>query len=200
MLTGVGLGPGDPELLTLKAVRLIREADAVYVPGKRAYELVRPYREPVQIEFPMRPDEDEIRRCLEVHADRIAAVAKKGLVVFGLIGDPNFFSTYSRLCAIMEKRHPGIVCSTEPGVSAITAFAAIAKVAVQGGFSVSDGTGECARILLKVRRPREAADRLRHEGYTRFVLVERMYMEGEKVHLEVLPEESDYFSILYAEM
>ena len=37
-LYGVGIGPGDPELLTLKAVRLIRECDVIAVPGERPQE------------------------------------------------------------------------------------------------------------------------------------------------------------------
>ena len=39
-LYGVGIGPGDPELLTLKAVRLIRECDVIAVPGERPQETV----------------------------------------------------------------------------------------------------------------------------------------------------------------
>jgi len=43
MLIGLGLGPGDPELLTLKAVRILEESDKVFVPGKLALDLVLPY-------------------------------------------------------------------------------------------------------------------------------------------------------------
>lgn len=199
MLTAVGLGPGDPELLTLKAVRLIREALEVYVPGKLAYSLVEPYRTPKILEFPMSHDEDAITRVLQVHAVEIAEKAAEGLVVFGLIGDPNFFSTFSRLCEIIGEGYPDIVCSTEPGVSAITAFASVAGVSVRTGFSVSDGTPENVRINLKVRRPREMAQALEKDGFSRFVLVERMYMDGVTVHRDLLPEESDYFSVLFAE-
>ncbi|MDD3857865.1 MAG: SAM-dependent methyltransferase, partial [Methanoculleus sp.] len=97
MLVGVGLGPGDPELLTLRAVRLLGEAAAVFVPGNLAYDLVRSYRpDAVVLNFPMTNDEDYIRRCLEENADRIAPHARSGLTVFGIIGDPNFYSTFSR--------------------------------------------------------------------------------------------------------
>ena len=43
MLYGIGLGPGDPELLTLKAVRILKESIKVFVPGEMAANLVRPY-------------------------------------------------------------------------------------------------------------------------------------------------------------
>ena len=126
MLIGLGLGPGNPELLTLRAVRLLREADTVFVPGRIARDLVAPYREPVMLEFPMTDDEARIQQCLEVNAQKIAPVAERGLAIFGILGDPNFFSTFSRLCAVIEKTHPGIEYRTEPGISSITAFASAA--------------------------------------------------------------------------
>ncbi|MEM1752645.1 MAG: SAM-dependent methyltransferase, partial [Archaeoglobaceae archaeon] len=46
MLYGVSLGPGDPELLTLKAIRVLKEANEVIVPGENAEKLVRRFREP----------------------------------------------------------------------------------------------------------------------------------------------------------
>ena len=199
MLIGLGLGPGDPELLTLRAVKILREADAVFVPGDIARRLVAPYREAEVLAFPMTDDEEAVRRAVGDAAEKIAGVAGTGTAVFALLGDPNVYSTYARLLGALKERHPEIPCRTVPGVSSNTAFASVAGVTLSGGFSVSDGKGERGRILLKVRRPREEAMRLAGEGFREFVLVERMFLDGEKVYRGELPEESTYFSILYAE-
>jgi precorrin-2/cobalt-factor-2 C20-methyltransferase len=199
MLIGLGLGPGNPELLTLRAVRLLKEADMVFVPGRIAYDLVTPYRDAVILKFPMTDDESLIRMCLLENAERIAPAAQSGLAVFGILGDPNFFSTFSRLCSILAEKYPTIEYRTEPGISAITAFAAAAGISLNGGFTVSDGPEPDSRILLKVKHPREKADELRREGYREFVLVERMYFADMKVYRnDDLPEKSDYLSVMYA--
>ncbi|MCX6688341.1 MAG: cobalt-factor II C(20)-methyltransferase [Methanoregula sp.] len=199
MLIGLGLGPGNPELLTLRAVRLLKEADAVFVPGRIASDLVAPYRDAIVLDFPMTDDEERIRQCLIANADAIAPVATNGLAVFGILGDPNFFSTFSRLCEIIAEKYPDIECSTEPGISSITAFAAAAGLSLSGGFTVSDGAEPDARILLKVRKPKEKAALLRKAGYREFVLVERMFFPDMKIyHGEDLPEKSDYLSVMYA--
>ena len=200
MLIGLGLGPGEPEYLTLRAVRLLREADAVFVPGKIAMSLVSGYRDAEVLDFPMTGDEEVIAASMVRNADRIAAVARNGTAILGILGDPNFFSTYARLVAVMEERYPGIECRTEPAVSSITAFASVARVSLSDGFLVTEGLGDApCRIMLKVRRPREMAETLRRDGYRSFILVERMYMEEMRVYREnELPEESDYMSILYA--
>ncbi len=199
MLTGLGLGPGEPELLTLRAVRLLQEADGVFVPGRIAHNLVSPYRDAEILDFPMTDDEDYISTCMEKNADRIAVVARDGLAVLGILGDPNFFSTFSRLCEVMHEKYPDITCTTEPGISSITAFASVAGIALSDGFTVSDGGEPKVRILLKVRKPRETAEKLRGEGYSSFVLVERMFMDQMRVYKNNdLPETCDYMSILYA--
>ncbi len=199
MLIGLGLGPGNPELLTLRAVRLLREADTVFVPGRIAYDLVAPYRDAVILKFPMTDDESLIRKCLIENAEKIAPAAQSGLAVFGILGDPNFFSTFSRLCGILAEKYPAIEYRTEPGISAITAFAAAAGISLNGGFTVSDGPEPDSRILLKVKHPKEKADELRREGYREFVLVERMYFPDMKVYRNNdLPLKSDYLSVMYA--
>jgi precorrin-2/cobalt-factor-2 C20-methyltransferase len=199
MLTAVGLGPGDPELLTLKAVRYLKEADKVFVPGEMARKLVEPYCEPIELPFPMSYDESAIREQIKENASVIAGYAENGNVVFGIIGDPNIFSTFSRLCAVLMQTHPGIPVLTVPGVSSITALTSVTGIPINGGFSISDGSPEVARIRMKVRKPRKVAAELEEEGYSRFILVERMYMEGMKVTAGELPEESNYFSLLFAE-
>lgn len=200
MLVGVGIGPGDPELLTVKAVRLILEAEVVYVPGRVAAGIIAPYRTDVEVlSFPMTGDEAEIARCMEKNADTVAGPAAKGLCVFCILGDPNFYGTFGRLSAVLADRHPAVRCATVPGISAITAFASVADVPVSGGVGVSDGSEEESRLLLKVTHPKETAARLRAEGFTDFVLVERMYMDGEQVYRGgELPEKSSYFSVLFA--
>ncbi|MEA2035367.1 MAG: cobalt-factor II C(20)-methyltransferase [Euryarchaeota archaeon] len=201
MLIAVGLGPGDSELLTVKAVRLLKEADRVFVPGEVAKKIVAPYRDDVIVlSFPMTDDEEYIRQCMEKNAEKIAPPALNGLAVFGILGDPNFYGTFKRLCEILKKKYPEIETRTIPGISSITAFASVADISVSGGFSITDGSDDNAKILLKVREPQKKAEELREEGYTGFVLVERMYMDGEKVYRNnELPEKSAYFSVMFAE-
>jgi len=200
MLTAVGLGPGDPELLTLKAIRILRDADTVFVPGGMAHELVKPYaKEIVMLEFPMTRDEAEITRCMERNAAKILSAAKSGKAVFGLIGDPNYYSTFSRLAEMVRELVPDLVVETIPGISSITAVASLAKIPVNGAFLVTDGpVMPATKILMKIVRPREKAEILRAEGYNDFIVVERMYMKGEKVYRDVLPEKTTYFSIMIA--
>ena len=199
MLTAVGLGPGDPELLTLKAVRQLQEADTVFVPGGIAKRLVEPYCCPVELSFPMSHDETEISKHIEKNVSIIAPVAINGKAVFGIIGDPNIFSTFSRLCIVLKEMHPQISIVTIPGVSSITALTSITGIPINGGFTVSDGSPNSVWIQMKVRRPQETANALQKEGYRRFVLVERMFMDGMKIWRDDLPVESNYFSLLFAE-
>ncbi len=200
MLSGVGLGPGDPELLTIKAVRMLQEADVVYIPGGLARRLVEPYCTPIELPFPMSHDEEMIRAQIIENAEKIASDARDKNVVFGIIGDPNIFSTFSRLTVILKERYPDIIIGTVPGISSITALMSETGLPITGGFCVTDGSKIRSQIRMKVRKPRELAENLRKEGYSRFALVERMYMDGMQVlNGDVLPEESSYFSLLYAE-
>lgn len=112
-LYGVGVGPGDPELLTLKAARVIRECHVVAVPdsgtGEQvALEIARDAvgDKPVLCcPLPMTRDEAELRRRREESADLLCARLEAGEdVAFLTIGDPTVYSTYAYLHSLVESR------------------------------------------------------------------------------------------------
>jgi len=199
MLIGVGLGPGDPELLTLKAVNVLKKSDKVYVPGRLAKDLVAPYADAEILEFPMIRDIEVLNSLWKENADRIAEEAREGNVAFGLIGDPNFFSTFSHLKKVMRKHYPDVELATIPGISSITSFAARTDVAVESSFEVSDGSEIGYMIHLKATKPKSIVKQLETEGYTEFIFAEKLFSDNELIirKKEEIPEKGNYFSIIY---
>ena len=199
MLIGVGLGPGDPELLTLKAVNALKKSSKVYVPGRLAAELVEPYADPEILEFPMLKDYDVLNDIWKKNAEIVAEEAKDNLVSFGLIGDPNFFSTFSHLERVLNKLYPEVETDTIPGISSITAFASRTRTPVYSSFEVNDGSQIDSKIVLKAKHPRVIMDNMRKEGFTDFAFAQRLFMENEVVirDNDKIPENGNYFSIMY---
>jgi precorrin-4/cobalt-precorrin-4 C11-methyltransferase len=197
MLIGVGLGPGDPELMTLAAIKALRNSMKVYVPGKLADELVAPYAKAELLDFPMIKDEAKLSHLWGKNAEIIAKEAEKGKVSFGVLGDPNFFSTFSHLRRTIKEKYPHIEISTIPGVSAITAQAARTNMSIDGSFVVRDGSPVSAEIILKAKNPERAKEYLIKSGFGDFIYAERLFMEKESV-TSVVPKKGDYFSMLIA--
>ena len=117
-LYGVGVGPGDPGLLTLKAVQVIKACDVIAVPGKEpentvAYQIASGAcpairkKEILGIHMPMTKDKDRLKkshadgaRILEAYLDQGKAVA------FLTLGDPTVYSTYIFSGKILEFADP----------------------------------------------------------------------------------------------
>ena len=197
MLIGVGLGPGDPSLLTLQAIDVLKSAVKVFVPGPLASELVAPYAEPEVLTFPMTQDEHDLHKAWSENVERIAHYAVEGLTAFGVIGDPNIFSTFSHVAEMMRITKPHVHITTVPGVSAVTACFSRINEHVSGSFIISDGSPVTSKLALKATQPRDMADEFREEGFTELVLLERGFTKREKVYVEDLPLKGEYFSILY---
>ena len=202
-MIGISLGPGDPQLMTLKAAAALKNCTRIFVPGEMAAQLARPYCRPEILQFPMIEDKEELERIWRKNADTVAAAgAAAGCAGFACIGDVNTFSTFSHLERVIRSIRPGIEIDTIPGVGVVPCAASRFSVALDGSFEVSDGSAVQSVVRLKATRPRELAEELSRRGFGHFILGSMICTAQERIIRggapEDLPEKSDYFSVLLA--
>jgi precorrin-2/cobalt-factor-2 C20-methyltransferase len=140
MIYAVGVGPGDPELLTRKAERIIREVPVVCAPtaspadSSYALSIVEPFldrtRQEVIVQvFPMRKDQEGLAEFWEEAAAEVVEKVRQGRdVAFVTIGDPFLYSTFLYLYRIFRERYPDIPVEVVPGISSVGAAAVAAGV------------------------------------------------------------------------
>ena len=198
-MIGISLGPGDPQLLTLKAAAALKNCTTVFVPGEMASELVRPYCRPQILQFPMIEDKEELERIWEENADTVAKeAAASGCAGFACMGDVNTFSTFSHLERLIRRNHPEIEIQTIPGVGIVPALASRFSAPLERSFEVSDGSPVEMVIRIKATRPRKLAEELRARGFDEFMLGTMLCTPQERIIRDEMPERSDYFSVLLA--
>ena len=218
---GVGVGPGDPELMTLKAVRLIRECDVIAVPGREPRDSVA-YRiaaaaapeidgkELVAVEMPMTRD----RAAMDAEHRKGAALLERYLdrgqnVVFLTLGDPTVYSTFSYLQHILEA--DGYTVEPVSGVPSFCAAAARLKTplaewdeplhilpAAHRTESLPDLPGTC--VLMKSGGQMDRVkDLLRRSGRD-VQAVENCTMDTERTYrgVEEIPDNAGYFTLIVA--
>ncbi len=134
----VGVGPGEPELVTVKAARLIASADVLYHAGPSdnqgfALDVVRSLLPPglpvCGLAVPMVRGQDDWRERYRPAVERIAQDCRAGKqVVFIVEGDPTLYSSAGYVWQLLNERHPDIPIEVVPGVTSITAAAARAHL------------------------------------------------------------------------
>lgn len=147
VLHGVGVGPGDPELVTLQGVRVLREADVVFVPVADTGEQGRAERivlahvttPPQRLVFAL-TDESARDGAWDAAGREVAAAFAAGArsVAFATIGDPNIYSTFTYLAATVRALVPELHVATVPGITAMQSLAASSgTVLVEGRESLA---------------------------------------------------------------
>lgn len=218
-LYGVSVGPGDPELLTLKAARVLREADVVAVPdsgqGRQvALDIARPFiegKELLDCPVPMTRDANALATAHGHIANMVCALLDAGKsVAYLCLGDVSVYATFSYVRELVEARGYEVVAV--PGVTSFCAAAARLGTALCTGskclvvapasspdFAAAlDAPG--TKVLMK---PGRSFASLRAELESRGLaerarVVSRCGMPGERVYesLDEVDDEAGYLSVV----
>lgn len=218
-LIGVGVGPGDPEQMTLKAVRVIREHEVIAVPGTEAKDTVA-YRIAVQavpeladkellaVPMPMIRDRDALNQSHDKAADLVEGYLKAGkTVVFLTLGDPTIYSTFMYVHKrIKERGYETEIVSGIPSFCAAAARMDISLTEWNEELHVIPAVHNIdqelnyggTRVLMKSARKIGAVkEKLMQEDCSVF-MVENCGMESERIFLraEDIPEDVGYYSLI----
>ena len=207
---GVGTGPGDPELMTLKAVRLIKENNIVAVPCKEPSASAA-YRTAVQavpelsdkallpIVMPMTNDEEILPHAHKKAAEDIEQYLSSGdNVVYITLGDPNLYSSYSYLRDIIC--HDGYIAETVSGITSLSACASKLGISlaqrneplhVYTSFEdITDPRGNIA--VMKSGKTGNNIPKILENK--KIYAAENCGMENERLYTDTVPEHMGYFT------
>jgi len=218
---GIGVGPGDPELLTVKAIDALKKIDVLIAPKTEkksdsvALSIAEPYLKPsVEIifqTFPMVKDFASEKKIFEANKEEILNLLRGGKNVgFATLGDPMFYSTYIYIFRLLEPC--GIKIVTIPGVPAFLAIAAqIGRPLAYGNdiLTIIPATAELdaiknfldkadATVLMKVYKNfPEVVDALKSRGLIdEAVLVSRCGLDDEKIITDVAAHKDEPLNYL----
>ncbi len=145
-LVGIGVGPGDPELLTVKAVKAIQNADVIMCPASKedrpsiALSVVSSLIEKsknqkiIKLIFPMTKDKDILVKTWKKNAKIMAEKVLSGNnVVYLTVGDPYLYSTWIYMHREIEEKYPKMKISVIPGIVSMFTFASKVGVSIAEG-------------------------------------------------------------------
>ena len=223
ILYGVGVGPGDPELLTVKAYRTIEKCSVIAAPGRipedtvayRIAAAICPFlekKETVGIEMPMSKDREVLERSHRAAEKKLASLLDQGKdVAFLTLGDPCIYSTYFYLHRRLERR--GYEARILSGVPSFCAAAARMDVnlgekeeqihVIPASYQIEEalklpGTKILMKAGRQVARVREILRQEEVRG-ARITGVENCGMPGERIFrgAEELGDEAGYYTLIF---
>jgi len=134
-LYGIGVGPGDPDLITIKAAKILSRVNTVFAAASTknhhslAVNIARPYIPPgtevKMLRFPMTRDKHETRKAWFANARTIIDELESGHhAAFLTLGDSLTYSTYGYIARYVQAMAPHITIHTVPGITSYQAAAA----------------------------------------------------------------------------
>ncbi|MDP5274177.1 precorrin-2 C(20)-methyltransferase [Chengkuizengella axinellae] len=151
-LYGIGMGPGDPELITVKAFRILKESPVIAYPKKRsgsksyALAISEQYINPLDKEmvgliFPMTKDIATLEKQWNKTVETVNEYLTQGKdVAFVTEGDPMLYSTFIHMQRLVEELHPEVQIKVVPGISSVNGTAA------RMGLPLADGDDQVAIV------------------------------------------------------
>jgi precorrin-2/cobalt-factor-2 C20-methyltransferase len=212
-LYGIGIGPGDKELITLKGHRLIRECNVVFIPTSKgdslAGRIVEDYiadKTVIELDFPMGDDNSERYKAA---AKRVSEILKDNeFGVFLTLGDPMTYSTYMYL--MKELMAIKIEVETIPGITSFNAAAArlsLPLVLRDESFYLADGSLEeemlekasSVCVLKIIKNKLDTLNKLEKHGFN-YVCVKRCTQNEEAFiyDRDEILKDNDYMSLIFA--
>jgi precorrin-2/cobalt-factor-2 C20-methyltransferase len=216
-LYGIGIGPGDPELITLKAIKILNQVSIVFSASstKNSYSLANNIASvhlkkgmPVEhLGFPMTKDREMLKAAWRKNADRVMEVLKNGKdAAFITLGDPMIYSTFGYIMQTVGELAPDIHIRVIPGITSYQAAAATSKrilaeseesfVVISGALGaeklkeVSDSADNI--VMLKVyHKYKEILSELDRLGLAeKSILVSKCGLEDEKTVSDLMVNEA----------
>ncbi|WP_125153191.1 cobalt-factor II C(20)-methyltransferase [Clostridium rectalis] len=215
-LYGIGVGPGNEELLTLKATKVIKKAQVIIAPSSKdagksialltAQNFISKDAEVLVKHFPMggKEQEEKIYQAFKVIEERLNEGKD---VVFLTIGDPFVYSTYIYLLKYINEK--GYETETVPGITSFCASASLAgEVLVIGDepLLILPSTrldaikDEKYVIIMKLYNNEEKVLDFLEDREFQYICVRRAYREGQEIlrNREEIIAKKDYMSLIIA--
>ncbi len=217
-LYGIGVGPGDPELLTLKALRLLKECPVVGIPGKNpadsvAYNIARgafpgiDQKQLLMLETPMTKDRDILDEGYERAADQIIECLDQGKdVVVVTLGDTTVYSTYIYMMRNVLAK--GYEAETVPGITSFCAVSAYLNDSlvdrdemlhvIPASYQIEEALDlPGTKVLMKAAsKMPEVKKTIKSKGQ-KAIMMENCGMENQMVYKKVddIPDKASYYSL-----
>jgi precorrin-2/cobalt-factor-2 C20-methyltransferase len=215
-LYGIGMGPGDEELITLKAMNTIKKCDVIFAPSAReggestalsiAKNFISKDKEVIVKHFPM-GGKDQKRKIKEASIEIEEKLKLGKNVAFLTIGDPFIYSTYIYVLEYIDAN--GYSVETIPGITSFSAAASISgetivigneRLLIIPASQIEKIRDEKFLVIMKLKKnEREVLDFLEDKGF-KYVYVKRAYREGQQVlrDRDEILKNSDYMSLIIA--